>query len=192
MAESFEKQAATRAGFIRAYGLFWSAADVDWTGEETEGPAELLGRRGAYRGTLKVVNFWDQRGIYVLYNEYGAYYVGRTEGENMGLDRRLRQHHYGENGSPHAGKWDRFSWFGWRGVLDSTDRSGYRNLRAVPRTLLTDSKDTVGDIEALLMTTLGTVQLGNKRKEKFAAALRWEQVLWHERDDLHRRLGAGT
>ena len=51
--------------------------------------------------SLQVVNFWDQRGIYVLYNDHGPYYVGKAFDQALGV--RLRQHR--KEASPHAGRW---------------------------------------------------------------------------------------
>lgn len=101
--------------------MFWSANEVDWTGATSNYRLEILGRVGERRPRLEICNFWEQRGTYVLYNHYGLYCVGRTSGAGMSLGKRLRQHYEGANGSPHRGKWDRFSWFGWRGTLLSKD-----------------------------------------------------------------------
>ncbi len=146
-----ERQETSRAGFIRAYGMFWHADQVDWMGEHS--------------------------------GRHGAYYVGQTVGAGMTLGKRLRHHHEGTNGSPHKSKWDRFSWFGWRGTLSSTDDRGLQRLRKTPQRLLTDSHNTVRDIESLLIHALGTIHVGNGRKETFVAAAEWEQVRWPERAD---------
>ncbi len=183
MTDELKKQATSTAGFIRAYGMFWHADQVTWSpGQGRGNRSELLGRLGKQAPKLRIVNFWAQQGIYVLYNDYGAYYVGRTSGATMNLGKRLRQHALGLNGSPHADRWDRFSWFGWRGVLGGGDNTGLRNLKKVPRQLLASSSDTVRDIEVLLIHGLGTKHLGgNAKDETFAAAVKWEQVLASER-----------
>lgn len=180
--DALKRQATSRAGFIRAYGMFWHAEDVDWSGEESGRHRELLGRVGKYLPGLEVANFWDQQGIYVLYNDYGPYYVGQTVGGGMNLGKRLRQHYHGTNGSPHRGKWDRFSWFGWRGTLSSTDERGLQRLRQIPKRLLADSHNTVQDIESLMIHALGTIHVGNGRGETFVAAVRWEQIWCGDRD----------
>ena len=182
MADALETQQRSKSGFIRSYGMFWDAAEVDWRGEETRPHKELLGRIGQRNPRLQVANFWKQRGIYVLYNDHGPYYVGKTVGGGMTLGKRLSQHYLGLHGSPHRGKLTRFSWFGWHGTLKSTDERGLQNLRALPKKLLTDSTHTVHDIESLLICTLGTIHVGNAREEAFTAAARWEQIWHHERD----------
>lgn len=189
MVTNFKDQASSNAGFIRAYGLFWSAHEVDWYGTYSGHHLELLGRINKQGSSLRVANFWNQQGIYVLYNDYGPYYVGRTSGQQMSLGKRLRHHALGLNGSPHAGKWDRFSWFGWRGVLEGADSRGLRNLRKMPKHLLTNSTSTVNDIEALLIYCFGTRQAGgNGKNETFAAALQWEQVFADEREKYLGRI----
>ncbi|MBM7788953.1 GIY-YIG nuclease family protein [Tenggerimyces flavus] len=180
--DDLERQATSKAGFIRAYGMHWQADEVDWKGSETGRYREILGRIGINRPGLKVANFWHQRGIYVLHSAHGPYYVGQTIAGGMSLGMRLRQHYLGKNRSPHAGKWDRFSWFGWRGTLSSTDDRGLQRLRNHPRQLLTGSRNTVQDIESLLIHTLGTLNAGNSRREGFVAAAQWEQIWWSERD----------
>jgi hypothetical protein len=187
--DDLERQRISTAGFIRAYGMFWQAEEVDWSGAGSSRHLELLGRVGKNRPSLKLANFWEQQGIYVLYNDYGPYYVGQTVGAGMNLGKRLRHHHNGTNNSPHKGKWDRFSWFGWRGTLSRTDARGLQLLKKTPQKLLTDSTNTVRDIESLLIYALGTIHVGNGRKESFVAAAEWQQVRWSEREDYLARVG---
>lgn len=182
--DQLTKQQSSKSGFIRAYGMFWSRDEVDWRGEETG--LELLGRVNKNRRALQVANFWDQRGIYVLYNDHGPYYVGKTFDQALGV--RLRQHQKPE--SPHRDNWNRFSWFGWRRVLKGVDAAGIQRLGRVPAGVLTDARSSVGDIEALLIEALGTRWVGNARSESFAAAVRWEQVMWFEQDDYRRKVSS--
>lgn len=182
--DALSRQETSRAGFIRSYGMFWQAEEVDWSGSATRPYKELLGHIGVNHPKLQVANFWQQRGIYVLYNDYGPYYVGKTVGDGMNLGTRLTHHALGTNGSPHRGKWDRFSWFGWHGTLSGVDGRGLRRLRGLPKKLLTDSSNTVQDIEALLIYALGTIHVGNAREETFVAAARWDQVRSSQRDDF--------
>ena len=177
-----ERQQRVKKGFIRAFGMFWSRNEVDWWGED--GGLELLGRVNKNRGALKVANFWDQRGIYVLYNDHGPYYVGKTFDQSLGV--RLRQHQKKE--SPHAANWNRFSWFGWRRVLKGKDSAGLQRLGEVPAGVLTDSKSSVADIEALLIESLGTRWVGNSRSESFAGAVKWEQIWFGERAEYLERV----
>lgn len=167
----------TRRGFVRSYGLFWSRWEVDWTpGSGNAQSFRMIGRVGKYRPSLRVADHREQRGIYVLYDDYGPYYVGLARDQDIG--NRLRAH----TRNRHKNNWDRFSWFGFRRVLTGTNADGTNKLGKVPGRLLTESKWTIGDIEALMIQTLGTQHRGNRQEMRFAAAERWEQVMEHEAD----------
>ena len=145
-----------RRGFIHAYGLFWSAKDgATWTARLGE-RSRLLGRIGSISPNLQVCDFWSQRGIYVLYDHYGPYYVGLTRETTLGG--RLRRH----LSDYHAGRWDRFSWFGFRRVrkrVFGTALGASALSQKYPRA---DSASTIGDIEALLIQSLGVVPQGRR------------------------------
>src|SRR4051794_19695110 len=64
-----------RRGFIHSYGLFWSADEINWfRSSDSRDRFRMLGRLGKQRPTLQVCDFRFQRGIYVLYDDYGSYY----------------------------------------------------------------------------------------------------------------------
>ena len=74
---------------IKAYGLFWRADEVNWQpGRGSRGEFMLLGRRGKNRPNLQLANFRRQSGIYILYSDYGPYYVGLARENSLG--RRLK------------------------------------------------------------------------------------------------------
>ena len=157
--------------FIKSYGLFWERVEVTWApGAGNRDAFRLLGRHKKQNPALRVADFRDQRGIYVLYDHYGPYYVGLATKRPIG--NRLRDH----TRDTHADSWDRFSWFGFRRVLKGRDPEGLSRLGEVPAKLVSDSDKTIGDVEALLIQTLGTMHRGNWHEEKFASADRWEQV----------------
>ena len=56
------------------------------------------------------VNFTEQVGVYVLYDVHRPVYVGRVTEPRIGI--RLFDH----TRDRLTGRWDRFSWFGVRGV----------------------------------------------------------------------------
>ena len=60
-------------GFIHAYGLFWSADEVNWTGR---GQFRLGASEPVERPD--VCDFRPQRGIYILHDDYGPDHVGLT------------------------------------------------------------------------------------------------------------------
>jgi hypothetical protein len=110
----------TRSSLIQAYGLFWRADEIDWSpGKGHRYDWRLYGRRGSNHGKLEVTDFRMQKGIYILYGDYGPHYVGLTR--KKGLGRRLKDHLFDQ----HANKWDRFSWFGFCTVLKKTDSWAY-------------------------------------------------------------------
>ena len=167
-----------KPGFIQCYGLFWDVDETMWSGRDFR----LLGRRGSHGDSLRVCDFRNQVGLYVLYDDYGPYYVGLTRHQPLG--NRIRAH----LDDHHRGLWDRFSWFGFRGVLKRcyTDRT--QALAKLPRSLVTDSRETIADIEALLIQALGTHKRGNKVQMRFGLAEGWEQILLHEREKYFDRL----
>ena len=155
--------------------LLWSVDEIDWYRRRGT-TFRLLGRVGKQQARLQVCDFRTQRGVYVLYDDFGPYYVGLTV--NTSIGDRLKKH----LGSPkHAKRWDRFSWFGFRPVSDQwllDDGTCY--LDELPDRFLTQSKATIQDVEALLIFALRTHHRGNAHQEKFAAARQWRQVLRSE------------
>lgn len=151
--------------------MFWRREEVEWSpGAGNAGVFRLLGRKNSNKPALRIVDFREQRGIYVLYDDYGPYYVGLAREQAIG--NRLRDH----TRDKHRDRWDRFSWFGFRRVLKQQDAEGLRVLGGVPTQLVSGTSSTIGDIEALLMLSLGTVERGNKQTMKFRNADRWYQI----------------
>lgn len=166
---------------IGAFGRFWERDLVDF---ESRG-WRLLGRQGLNTGALKVADFRRARGVYILYNEIGVYYVGLAAGK-QGLGGRLKDHTVDEHGSG----WSRFSWFS----LD--DPSGEFDGTGVTTVLPTDhiGADTpvlIRDIEALLQVAMQP--FANRSETRFQAGSEWIQVatqqplVW-QFDDLAPRL----
>jgi hypothetical protein len=163
--------------------LFWSADEVNWfRSSESQDRFRMLGRLGKRGPSFQVCDFRFQRGIYVLYDDYGPYYVGLTRVGTLG--NRLKQHRT----DAHEGKWDRFSWFGFAPVKGPRYADGTSALGKVPVRLLTDSKWAIRDLEALLIQSLGTQHRGNSLQMRFANGEHWEQVMAHEVDDYLARL----
>src|SRR6266550_6104025 len=107
---------------ITSYGLFWKLDQTEWlSGDGHKGKQRLLGRLKKKGSRLRVADFWLQTGIYVLYGNYGLYYIG-VSGRQLG--KRIHDHLTDD----HAGKWDRFSWFGFREVTDHRDVRGLLQL----------------------------------------------------------------
>ena len=63
---------------IRAYGLFWSADEVEWfPGAGNRGRYMFLGRQGERRPKLRLADFRMQSGLYIVYGDYGPYSARR-------------------------------------------------------------------------------------------------------------------
>jgi hypothetical protein len=102
---------------INAFGIYWNRNLVYW-----KTTPELLGiqQTGATE-----VNFKDQRGIYLLYDNREIIYVGQAIEQTLG--QRLKQH----ISDRLSGRWDRFSWFGFYSVSDKghlLDRKKFESL----------------------------------------------------------------
>jgi hypothetical protein len=175
---------------IQAFGLFWRTDEVDWNpgsgGRAPDGvpKAALLGHRGTNAPTMRVVDFWDQRGIYILYGNYGAHYVGLTT--KRGLGRRLKEHRQDR----HQGLWDRFSWFGFRRVLKTRTTAGLSDLADMAGVRTVRPDDMIREMEAILIHALGVQNL-NKTRFPGVQSAEWHQVLRLERPILLNRLTPG-
>ena len=158
---------------IRAYGLFWRADEIDWyPGRAMRGGYMLLGRRGTNRPGLQLADFRRQSGLYILYSNYGPYYVGLARENSLGG--RLRRHLKDR----HAERWDRFSWFGFRPVLTKRDERGLQELRTLKTKVQGTMHQQIGELEALLIRGLGLEN--NYAKMRFPGAQPWKQVKAHE------------
>lgn len=157
--------------FIKSFGLFWRADEVDWNpGKGAKGAFRLLGRQGANLPGLRLADFRYQRGIYILQDNHGPYYVGLTK---QGLGKRLKDH----RADYHTGQWDRFSWFGFCAVLNGKDCDGLCKLKDMAEIAVGKPSAVLADVEALLIRAMG---LRNINHTKFQAAEEWVQVKVHE------------
>ena len=92
------------AEWIKTYGEFWNPDVIDWG-------SRGRGNKGSLCGIIKrngdpvEIDFWNARGIYVLYDNFQATYVGKTKEQALG--KRIRDHLTDR----HAGRWDMFSWY---------------------------------------------------------------------------------
>ena len=162
---------------IQNYGLFWKVNEIDWFPGNGSRGFRLLGRRGSQAANLELADFRDQKGIYILYGNRGPHYVGLCR--KQGLGTRLKQH----RSDKHEGHWDRFSWFGFRALLKTRDKTtGLLTLRKLPQVQFGTPTKAIADLEALLIKAMG---LSNVADMKFQRALEWTQV---EEDDVPKFL----
>jgi hypothetical protein len=140
-----ETNVQSDTGALRAFGMYWRRESVVWSGTP-----RLTGRQGSGASD---VNFADQVGVYLLHDRDRVIYVGRATDT---LYARLKAH----TADRLSGRWDRFSWFGLRGVSDA----GTLVEENVPWT-----QDVVIEtMEALLIESLEP-PLNRKRGDNFSA-----------------------
>jgi hypothetical protein len=89
---------------INAFGIYWNRNLVHW-----RSTPDLLGIQQV--GATEV-NFKDQKGIYLLHDGRETIYVGQAIEQPLG--KRLKDH----TTDRLAGRWDRFSWFGFYPVTE--------------------------------------------------------------------------
>jgi hypothetical protein len=140
---------------IRSYGQLWSPDLVNWGKPGHGNKGQLLGEFGPQREPVEV-DVWEQQGVYVLSHEWEVIYVGKSDKVTLGS--RLRQHLNDEL----AGRWDRFSWYGIRGVVKAGE------LGAEVTTKNTTSKDLIATFESLLIAV--TEPPKNRRRESLPSA----------------------
>lgn len=140
----------------------------------------LLGRQGERKPKLQLADFRKQSRLYILYGNYGPYYVGLARENSMGG--RLRRH----LNDRHADKWNRFSWFGFRSVLTKRDERGLRELKTLRTKAGGRMHQQIGELEALLIRALGLEN--NYAKMRFPGAQPWKQVKAHEVEEYLDRV----
>jgi hypothetical protein len=89
---------------INAFGIYWNRNLVHW-----KSTPDLLGIQQV--GATEV-NFKDQKGIYLLHDGRETIYIGQAIEQSLG--KRLKDH----TTDRLAGRWDRFSWFGFYPVTE--------------------------------------------------------------------------
>lgn len=152
---------------IGAYGMFWQTNEVNWTpglGKSWQ----LLGRRGSNANALRVCDFRAARGFYILFDDYGATYVGLALG-SQGIAARLVKHVKNTNKN-----WSRFCWFSFDDVVALKDAPGWSVIEERDAIQEVSARTTVRELEALLIMVLGAKD--NKAQMKFIAGKPWQQV----------------
>lgn len=131
-----------------------------------------------------MTDFRHQQGTYILYDDYGPSYVGLTR--NQGLGKRLKDHK-----TDHLkGKWDRFSWFGFRPLLAGQSAAGLLQLGDPQADISEDTSTPIGDLEALLIRAIGPKR--NRALIQFEYAERWTQVDQEDAEMYLRRLDSAS
>jgi hypothetical protein len=139
----------------------WRRDSVFWGAGRNKGVLE--GRRSG-----EIIDFREQIGVYVLYDEgRRPIYVGQAGQGNARLFRRLRAHRRDSL----AHRWHYFSWFGLLSVNKSGRLSKWDNAsKRVSGTI----KSTLNEIEGVLIAT--TEPAFNKQGARFKGIARYRQV----------------
>jgi hypothetical protein len=149
---------------IKNYGLMWRRDAIFWGRGGFRG--QLIGRRSG-----KIIDFHQQIGVYVLYDEARrTVYVGQAGQGNARLFLRLRAHRRDSL----AERWHYFSWFGLLAVNKSGRLSKWDDAaKRVTGTI----KSTLNEIEGVLIAA--TEPPFNKQGARFKGIARYRQVV-HE------------
>lgn len=148
---------------IRSYGLHWRIDRVAIGKPNVRGT--LLGAASKSK-RARVIDFREQRGIYVLYADYDVVYIGQTGSGNDRLFKRLKDHtkdHLAE-------RWNRFSWFGTQRVNDTGE------LKADSKTSIETVEVTLNILEAVCIA-IAEPRL-NLQRGKWGKATQYFQ--WYE------------
>jgi hypothetical protein len=138
---------------ISSFGMFWRRDIVEWHNQ----PRIL----GVQQPGAIPVDFSRQLGIYLLYDSRGVVYVGRSTERPLG--RRLYEHTFDRL----ATRWERFSWFGLRPVMENGE------LGNAPSQLPSDS--IIPALEAVLIEALEPRQ-NRKRGDDLTAVEYMQQA----------------
>jgi hypothetical protein len=137
---------------IKAYGEFWNPDVANW-----ERTWRLMGTRRSDSGGPNI-NVYEERGVYVLYKDFVPVYVGKADKQSIGY--RLQLHRESERKGP---RWDRFSWFGIRGLK----KNG--KLRLLRTAAHSPTPELIATLEALLIIVIDPRL--NARRERFKNAI---------------------
>lgn len=82
--------------------------------------------------------------------------------------------------------WDRFSWFGFHPIGKPINEEGILGLEQPSESLTDDTNTTIGDLEALLIRSIGPKS--NTAYPSFQNAEEWTQIEYEEQDKFLSRL----
>jgi len=154
-------------GFINAFGMYWARDKVLWA----SATPKLLGRQNP---KSTVVDFANQKGVYLLHDRRYVVYVGRATEQT--LVSRLKDHTHDRL----EGRWDRFSWFGVYPVRDDGNLSDENTNEY--RQPVYERNILIVTMEALLIEGLEPPQ-NRKRGDDF----RGIEFIQEEDPDIRRR-----
>lgn len=148
---------------VNAFGIYWNRNLIHW-----KSTPDLLGRQ---QNGATEVNFKNQIGIYLLHDSRETIYVGQAIKQPLG--KRLNEH----TTDRLAGRWDRFSWFGFYPVTEDAEL----NLNAKFKEF---SIHNLGDIlEAILIESIEPRQ--NRKQGNSVAGI---EFLQQEAPEIKKKL----
>ncbi len=158
---SQEAEPTSRA--VTSFGIHWDRHAVEWKRR----PRVLGERQTEAAATSKsmTVDFGRQQGLYLLHDDREVIYVGRTTKRDLG--QRLHEH----TRDRLQGRWNRFSWFGFRPVADNGQLGDA--TESVPSGYAMEG--LIGDIEAILIEALEPRQ--NRKRGDDLGDAEYRQVL---------------
>ncbi len=140
---------------IRAFGQFWNPEIIEWGKQGPSNKGQLLG--DVRIGTKYVtIDFWEAKGIYVLFDRFKCVYVGKALESSIGF--RLRSH----LSDRFAGRWDMFTFFSV-----STVNKIKKNTRDPGQRQVTKGT-TINTLEALAILVADPNL--NRKRERFQDA----------------------
>ncbi|NCT75110.1 MAG: hypothetical protein GXC78_11305 [Chitinophagaceae bacterium] len=141
---------------IRAFGQYWNPEIIEWGRRGPNNKGKLLGDIKFSDGGIFSIDFWEAKGVYVLFDRFKAIYVGKALESSIGF--RLRSH----LSDRLAGRWDMFSFFSVSTVNKTTRDTRDPGQRQVTRGV------TINSFEALAIL-IADPSL-NRRRERFRDA----------------------
>jgi hypothetical protein len=149
---------------LKSFGEYWNPATVEWENKQLLGEAKI-------RRKKRTIDFWHARGVYVLYSDFKAIYVGKSEDS---IGNRLNAHLTDR----FAGRWDMFSWF-------STDKPNVvkGNVNAAKGRGVKVS-EMVKTFESILI--VATAPALNRKYESIPGAIQFEQLNAHSHRSMRQ------
>lgn len=142
---------------LKSFGEYWNPTTVAWEERQLHGVAKI-------RNKKRTIDFWNARGVYVLYSDFRAIYVGKSEDS---IGKRLCAHLTDR----FAGRWDMFSWF-------STDKPNVvQGGVNAARGRYVKVSEMVKTFESILI--VATAPALNRRYESVPGAIQFEQLNAH-------------
>lgn len=141
---------------IRAFGQYWNPEIIEWGRRGPNNKGKLLGDIRFKDGVIVPIDFWEAKGVYVLFDRFKTIYVGKALESSLGF--RLRSH----LSDRLAGRWDMFSFFSVSTVNKTTRDTRNPGQRQVTRGVIINSFEAL----AILIADPSL----NRKRERFREA----------------------